>query len=764
MMNKLAMYVAGPRTKWATLIVWLVVAIVLTITLPSVKQHERNNAPNLPEEADSVVASQIIAEQFPGASGIPALVVWSRATGLTDEDYSVIQSLAAELEKQPPAALQQSVPLHQMPPIALQQMTSEDGTVFIQPLLFEEDAVTETLKASIQHIQQQVTTDEQAPFAAELGEKDVLTARISGPAGILVDATDLFKNADFVLMVATVLLVLVLLLFIYRSPILAIIPLIGVGFAYLVTSPILGWLAANDWIVIDSQATAIMTVLLFGAGTDYCLFYITRFRHELQQTATITDAIKQTFRGASGAIAMSGFTVVLALLSLLAAEYGSYQRFAIPFSLSIFIMGIASLTLVPALLAIIGRKSFFPFIPRTPEMIVAYEAKTGKRVKRKDPERTLGNRVGNLVVRKPWQVVMTCTILLVTLALFAISIPYKYDLLSSFPDNMPSKQGYEQIAQAFEPGELAPVTIVMQHQQNESSTDTKTDTDANAREQIEQQVKTTLEQMPQVGEVSAPVQGVNDTTYTSFTVILHTNPYEQEAMDAIPKLRLAAAEVLLENKTASSLEAAQNMVWIGGQTAEQYDNRELNSRDNKVVMPLVIVLITILLFIYLRSLWATIYLVATVLLSFVSALGLGWLILHYGFGVEALQGAIPLYAFVFLIALGEDYNIFMVSSIWKKSKEMLLKQAIKEGVSQTGSVITSAGLILAATFAVLATLPLQVLMQFGLITALGVLLDTFIVRPFLVPAITTLVGERVFWPGKRPEVAPKINVVSQDRT
>jgi RND superfamily putative drug exporter len=171
--------------------------------------------------------------------------------------------------------------------------------------------------------------------------------------------------------------------------------------------------------------------------------------------------------------------------------------------------------------------------------------------------------------------------------------------------------------------------------------------------------------------------------------------------------------------------------------------------DAKLIIPVVIGLITLLLLVYLRSVVATVYLIATVILSYFSALGLGWIIIHYGLGAEAIQGAIPLYSFVFLVALGEDYNIFMISSIWQKRKQMPLKQAIKEGVGETSSVITSAGLILAGTFAVLATLPIQVLVQFGIITAIGVMLDTFIVRPFLVPAITTLLGKWAFWPGKQ---------------
>ena len=192
---------------------------------------------------------------------------------------------------------------------------------------------------------------------------------------------------------------------------------------------------------------------------------------------------------------------------------------------------------------------------------------------------------------------------------------------------------------------------------------------------------------------------------------------------------------------------AKQKFWIGGETSSQFDAKEVTERDESIIQPVMIVIIAILLLLYLRSVPATIYLVGTVLLSFVAALGAGWLILHYFFGADAIAASIPLYSFVFLIALGEDYNIFMVSEIWKSKKKQKHHQAIENGVARTGSVITSAGLILAGTFAVLATLPIQLLVQFGVVTAVGVLLDTFIVRPLLVPAITTVLGRYAFWPG-----------------
>lgn len=254
-----------------------------------------------------------------------------------------------------------------------------------------------------------------------------------------------------------------------------------------------------------------------------------------------------------------------------------------------------------------------------------------------------------------------------------------------------------------------------------------------------------MNELPYVEKVSEGEQGKDDAGMLKYSVELNTNPYSNEAMEKLPDLREAVEKTLSDNGIANS----SDKVWIGGITAEQLDTKETADGDALLVIPIIIVMIAVLLLAYLRSITAMIYLIATVLLSYFSALGLGWVILHYGFGVDAIQGLIPLYAFVFIVALGEDYNIFMISSIWKKSKEMPLTQAIKEGVAESGGVITSAGVILAATFMVLTTLPIQILVHFGTITAIGVLLDTFVVRPFLVPSITALCKKAAFWPATK---------------
>lgn len=717
--------VTGKRGRWVTLAVWILLVAVLSVVWPPVNAVEDNNAANLESTAPSVVADTVAEREFGNGADVPALVVWKRSGGLSEDDLGKLKALTQALTEAPLQDQTGIIPLYQLPDPVLLSQLSEDKSSFVLPILFDPEADADRLKENVEALKAKVKEIfGENPFETPIDGTDALSARVTGPVGISIDATALFSNADVTLLIATVLLVMVILLLIYRSPILALIPIAAVGFAYGVTSPLLGLLAEQGIIIVDAQAIAIMTVLLFGAGTDYCLFLISHFRHVLTEEQDKRTALVKAFKGSSGAIAMSGFTVVIALLVLLLAKYGAYQRFAVPFSLSILVMGFASLTLVPALLAIFGRASFYPFVPRTPEMEAERARRKGKQPRARK-QRSEG--IGALVIKRPWTIMLATLILLGGLAGFSTQLKYTFDLLSSFPSDMESREGFTVIGEQFSAGSLAPVKVMV-------------DTEGKAND-----LKERLESLPYIAKVGEPQQGKENKQIQAYEVEFSMNPYSMEAMDHIPDLREAAEQALL----AAGITDPSDQVWISGQTAMQYDTEVIGDRDAMVVIPVVILLIALLLLLYLRSLVATIYLIGTVVLSFFSALGLGWIILHYGFGVEAIQGAIPLYAFVFLVALGEDYNIFMVSRIWQKSKTMPLKQAIKEGVNETSSVITSAGIILAGTFAVLATLPMQVLIQFGTVTALGVLLDTFIVRPLLVPSITAILGRSAFWPGRR---------------
>ncbi|QCR30968.1 MMPL family transporter [Lysinibacillus sp. SGAir0095] len=717
--------VGNKRSRWITLTLWLLIVVVLSITLPQINSIENYGGSDLPEDVMSEQASAIIDEQFSSDSGIPLLIVWYKEAGLEREDLQSIQGLYQELAENPLNAQTTLPPFGDLPTEALLGSVSENGTSIVTPVFFDEKANTDTLKENLAKISD--ITEEQFgenPYETNMNE-DVLHARFSGPAGISVDATNLFMQADVKLMITTVILILVLLFVIYRSPILAITPIVVVGIAYGVISPLLGWFAENGWIDKDAQAVSIMLVLLFGAGTDYCLFLITRYREKLEEVENKFEALSLAMKESGGAIMMSALTVFIGLATLGLANFGAFQRFAVPFSFAIFVMGFAALTLLPAILAILGRVAFFPFVPRTDDMVRQHAESKNKPYKAPKPKHPVMTKIGEFVTNKPWLVIIVTAVVLGGLALTSTQIKYNYDILSSFPEDMDSREGFTIIAENFSPGELAPVQIIV---------DTK-GADIDLTEQIAK--------IPYIDVVSEPTVGESNANIQLYEADLNENPYSNEAMELMPELKADIENILEE----AGIEEADESYWIGGETSAQVDTKTVQKRDESIIQPVMVVIIAILLLVYLRSVPATIYLVGTVLVSFFAALGLGWLVLTAFFGAESIASSIPLYSFVFLIALGEDYNIFMISEVWKNRKTQTLKESVKNGIAQTGSVITSAGLILAGTFAILATLPIQVLVQFGVITAIGVLIDTFIVRPLLVPAITMVLGRYSFWPG-----------------
>ncbi|MDQ0231793.1 MMPL family transporter [Metabacillus malikii] len=718
--------VGGPRTRWVVLILWLVFAAGLAAIFPQVGDVENFAGEDLPEEMNSIVAQTIIDEEFSTDAGLPLLIVWYKESGLGIEDLQHIQQLYAKLDEAPLAEQKTIPPFQNMPTEALLGSLSENQKSFVSPVFFEADVDTEVLNENFEEIR--AITEEiigENPYDTESLDDDGLHARFSGPAGISVDATGLFESADFQLMTATVILILVILLLIYRSPLLAIIPLVVVSVAYLVVSPVLGAIADAGWIDKDAQSISIMIVLLFGAGTDYCLFLITKYRDLLFEEENKFLALARAVRESTGAIVMSGLTVVIGLATLALADYGAFQRFAVPFSLGVLITGFAVVTLLPAILALLGRKAFWPFVPRTPQLAREFAEKKNKPYKEPKANHKVMNAIGKFATGKPWLVIIVTAAILVSLAFVSRDIEYNYDLLSSFPEEMDSREGFTLIEENFTPGELAPVKVIV-------DTDGK---DINIKEQ--------LADLPYLDFVADPQTGENKSNYQLYEVYLNKNPYSNEAMADVTEMETDVAAILKDEDISAK------SFWLGGETSKQIDTRDVQAGDEQLIQPVMIIIIFVVLLVYLRAVVTAVQLMATVIVSFYAALGLGWLVISGILGHESIASAIPLYSFVFIIALGNDYNIFMISDIWKNRKRGLSHvESISKGVASTGSVITSAGIILAGTFAVLASLPIQLLVQFGIVTAIGVLLDTFIVRPLLVPAIITVFGKWSYWPGK----------------
>ncbi|AWE08994.1 hypothetical protein DCE79_17330 [Lysinibacillus sp. 2017] len=725
-LEKWGQIMGGKNTRWIVASLWIIFAVVFALIFPQINSVENYVGEEIPDTYTSVQAGGIIEEQFSSNSGIPLLITWYKDAGLTEADLTNIQQLYKQLAEDPLDGQQTLPPFHEMPVQALMGAVSENGKAIVTPVFFSPDKNSDVLKENLANIKERTEAQfGENPYETKLDD-DGLHARFSGPVGISIDATDLFKSADFQLMVATVLIILIILLVIYRSPILAIIPLVVVGIAYLVVSPLLGAMADHGWIDKDAQAVAIMVVLLFGAGTDYCIFLITRYRDVLLVEENKFTALATAVRESVGAIIMSGLTVVIGLATLALADYGAFQRFAVPFSFGVLVTGFAVVTLLPAVLGILGRAAFWPFVPRTVEAEKVHAEKKNKPYKERKPNHRFMRAVGEFVTSKPWLVIIVAGVILIGLAITSTNIKYNYDLISSFPEDMPSREGFTIIAENFTPGELAPVQLLVDGE--------GTDLD----------ITKELEALPYVGLVEDMRTGETKKNIQLYEIDLDKDPYSNAAMDDVEQMKEDVKSILAKQNLEN------NEFWIGGETSAQLDQKVVQLGDEKLIQPVMIIIIFLVLLVYLRAIVTSIQIMITVLISFFSALGAGWLIIHYGLGHEAMASAIPLYSFVFIIALGNDYNIFMISDIWKNRKRGIPhKQAISKGIASTGAVITSAGLILAGTFLVLASLPIRLLVQFGIVTAVGVLLDTFVVRPLLVPALITVFGKWSYWPNKK---------------
>ncbi|HSO58396.1 MAG TPA: MMPL family transporter, partial [Paenisporosarcina sp.] len=408
--------------------VWLIILTVLTIVAPSAKEvTSPSENGGLPATASSVVAKNALEDAFPSQKGIPLFIVFKQEAPFSDDD---INHLASDVEKQAIEQLATSIPLSQMPPQARQSFVSDAGSTFFMPILFNESLESNEIHEEVVKMKESI---------GESIDKDV-SVEWTGPAGIVSDTMTLFSQADVVLLLATIGIVFVLLLLIYKSPVFAFLPLIGAGIVYGIVDRLLGLLGLSEWVTIENQALSIMTILLFAVITDYALLIFSRYREELRNGLTIEHAMKVSVSHVREPIMFSGGTVLVAVLLLFTAVYEPYRNFAPVFAVAMVVLLIAGLTLLPALFGVVGRKAFWPLPIDLPIRTNWW------------------SKLATSVTTKPWRFIFVITTLLSIGIFQAFTANLSFNLLESFPDDMSSKKGYEQLAQAFSEGELAPTT------------------------------------------------------------------------------------------------------------------------------------------------------------------------------------------------------------------------------------------------------------------------------------------------------------------
>ncbi|HEU4906560.1 MAG TPA: MMPL family transporter [Solirubrobacterales bacterium] len=759
---------SGSKAKWAVFAVWFLAIFVAVgpAELPTKFEEAENNESSsyLPGDAESTAALEA-TETLQGGELAPAVVIYRRDSGLTAADKRYIGASMAELDEageEFPGIVETENGAFSGP------VLSKDGKAAIVTASIDAEGEGERILDPVEAWRE--VLDDPPPG---------LQAKVTGGAGFSADAIEVFENINGTLVLAALSLVIFLLIVIYRSPMFFFIPLIAVIFAEMLSRSI-GYGVSELGVTINGQSSSIMSVLVLGAGTDYALLLVARYREELHNTEDKHAAMRTALASAGPAIFASAATVIAALLCLTLAKVNGTAGLGPIAAIGIACAALSMLTLLPALLTIFGRRAFWPFVPHTegtapatgdvserahrsiveggalgaivrvvlasllvfvllplvllnwllrrlsgrriPSLIVGpldravftpYEIRRHRLEHTADATHGFWKRVGDRVARGPQRVMLgSIAVLLILCGGFAF---FSTDLTAedSYTTEVESVEGQKLLSKSFPNGTTALTDIVVPQPSEVPA------------------VRESVAAVGGVEAVSGPVEEGAPGTLVQAT--LGIEPYSTEAFDLVEPIRDATHE--------ASPEAL-----VGGPTAIEFDVRDAAGRDSLVIPPIVLVVVLLILIGLLRALIAPLVLIGTVILSFLAALGVGYFVFDVIFGFPGSDPSLPLFAFVFLVALGVDYNIFLIARAREETLAHGSRQGILRALAVTGAVITSAGIVLAGTFSVLASLPLVFLTEIGFVVAFGVLLDTFLVRSILVPAIALTLGDKFWWP------------------
>ncbi|MEU4087997.1 MMPL family transporter [Streptomyces aureus] len=682
--------VCGRRSKWLVLALWLLVLLFVAPLGAKLTDAQDNDAQSwLPGSAESTQVLDISNGFRP--EQIPAVVVYARPDGLTVQDRRQIAEDVRQLRTLREHGIRGE---ETRGPVFDRQPDPRAAQIYV-PITMDASG-WQRIAPAVSSIRDQVGKG-----------GDGLSVHITGPGGTAADSSKAFEGIDSTLLYAAMAVVIVMLLITFRSPILLFVPLLGVVVALFTAQALIYLLAKHAGLTVNGQSAGILTVLVFGAGTDYALLLVARYREELRRHEDRHEAMKLAMNRAGPAILASGATVVLSMLVLLVAEMNSTRGLGPVAAIGVAVGLIAMLTLFPALLLVFGRWIFWPAVPHLGSA---------------DPTRSgVWAHMGARIARRPRTFWVGTALALGVLSLGLIQlraagIP-NADQFTGRPDSV---VGQEVSAQYFPAGDGDPLVIV-------SNT-------AQARE-----VGRTVAADPGVVPASIGVP--------PGTAPVHDGRVLFEATTRAPSDSAAAKDTVERVRDAvHSVPGADAKV--GGGAAVLLDMENAQAHDNYLVIPLVLVVVLLVLSLLLRALIAPLLLIGTVVLSLATALGVSALAFRHVFDYAGEDVAFPLFVFVFLVALGIDYNIFLTTRIREEAALHGTRKGVVTGLATTGAVITSAGLVLAGTFAALGTLPIVGFAEIGFAVALGVLLDTFVVRSVLVTSLFLDVGPKVWWPNR----------------
>ncbi|GAB2853668.1 MMPL family transporter [Actinocorallia aurea] len=669
--------VTGRRSKWAVVALALI-ASVLALGFGGSASKDTGPAAALPKGAESAAVAEL-KERLPGAEIQTAMAVFDRASGpLTEADKAFVAERSAAFAG---TALNGQVG---------RAIYAEDGGTALILVPLSGDLRDDALADAVNGLRDD----------AKAGLPDGVTAQVTGGAAFSVDLSSVFDGANTALLAATALVVALLLLITYRSPWLWLVPLIVVAIGDQVATKAVSAFSRWGLLTVDGSTLGITSVLVFGAGTNYALLLIARYREELRLEEDRHVAMRRVLAGAGPAVLASSGTVFLALLSLAFAVTPFSRNIGLAGAVGIAVAVVYALVVLPSALLLFGRGLFWPFTPR-----VGQDDKTGEGV---------WGRTGRFVARRPAVVAAASAVVLAGLALTATGITTGLAQTEQFRTPVEATEGQQTIAAAFPAGTADPVVIL-------------------AKAPAAEAVRTAA---AGVQGVAAATVGESDGDLTKVSAVLTAEPGTEDSFQTLRDLRTAVSSV------------PGSAALVGGAQAEDLDKREAAARDQRVIMPLVLAIVMAILLVLLRSVVAAVLLIGTVVASFAASVGAGWMIFHGLLGFPAFGAEVPLLAFLFLVALGVDYNIFLITRAREEAGALGTRAGVVRGLALTGGVITSAGIVLASVFTVLGVLPLLTLTQIGVIVAVGVLLDTLLVRSILVPSLVVLLGDRFWWPAR----------------
>jgi RND superfamily putative drug exporter len=699
---RIAALALGRRSRWGVIVVWLALAVAVAPLQPKLQTIASDESETFfTRGADSTEVDRLLDTRFPEGGDSTAVIAYETTEGSI---YTRSPEIAQQTQK---ICADESLP-------ALTGVGGPDGPVCGElghvlgpespPSAFSADSPESMVLFSVVNGRDDTESvaKDVAAIRSLLPGPDArpLRSYVTGQAGFDADRSAAVEGLDGTLLAITGALVLILMLVTYRSPLIAALMLGVVAVAYVIATGLVYGLVKAEVTTVSGQSTAILIVLMFGAGTDYCLLIVSRFRDELRRVSDVETAMTRAASRTGPAIFASGGIVVAAMLVLALADYNATREMGPLLALGIVVMMACGLTLLPALLAVFGRRAFWPAVPREEPV-----------------ERTPARwtRIGALVRRRPVLLASTCTAILALGALGNLEGRGYLDLAQQYRNQPESVRAQNLIRDRYDPpGRVAPLDVV-------------------TASHVAIQVKDALAQGPGVATSNTDSDGGD---VVASEVLLKVDPFSEQAMDLVPRLREIARDA-----------AGGQLALIGGLTAQNYDNREALAADARLIVPLVLLVILLVLIVLLRCIVAPLYVIGTVILSFAFALGASSLIFTHVFGQPDSDPTLAIFCFMFLVALGVDDNIFLMTRIREERRRGLATpDAVIAGLEKTGGVITSAGLILAGTFAALMALELEALFQVGFTVALGLLVDAFVVRTFLVPSIALLLGEKNWWP------------------